>query len=417
MKLPTFLFMRIGSVAVLAVLMILAGCSLPDLGTSSSESVNQSDSNSDSDSSQPPEQITGVLLKQQEGKGNPQRYGSVSVYDACTVLPLKALTDLGLEHGDQTDFKARSAVRSIHLAESVPAAVTGVGVLDGVSKCTYSIEGEHISLDIYQPPFNAENVLQRQLEVPTNQGGQFRTEQGVPLAVWQGPSGWYFVIDKQDVVVQGYLPLEKPNYGNYNLEQLTEEIAKQVIANLNQGPTAPAQYQYDSPYQGIPAPCKVVSAEAFEQSFGEPASGQIEATYYAGEFQTTNFGITSVPNITTECNRSNLVPSGNSNRAYRSVDVKFSHYRDEKWAKSDFKICNPDAPNSDLHQAKVLDIEIGDSPVCLTKSNETHNLFNFRVGKTIVQMETWREDPDNSDPQKLAQKLEPMAKAIAENLK
>lgn len=422
MKFLKFPFIHIKNLIVLAVIIMLAGCSLPDIGISSPESANQSDPDSNDNPAKPPEQMKGVLLKQQAGKGEPQSYGSVPVYDACTVLPLKALTDLGLEHGDQTDFSARSAVTSLHLAESVSTSnsVSGVGVLDGISKCTYSIGGEYLSLDIYQPPFNKEETLQKQREVPTNQGGQYRTEQGVPLAVWQGPSGWYFLIDKKDMVVQGYLPLEQANYGNHSLEQLTEEVAKQVISNLSKGPTAPAQYPYDEPYQDIPDPCQVVSAEAFRQSFKEPASGQIEAKYYAGEFQVTNFGITSIPNITTTCKRSNLVPSGETNSDYRSVDVTFSHYRDEKWAKSDYKVCDPNAPSSDLRKPLALDMKIGDGPVCLTKKNDPsnpHNLYNFRVSKTIVQMETSRDDPDNADPQKLAQKLEPLAQAIAENLK
>lgn len=403
---------RLGAILSLAVIVVLAGCSLPDLN-SSNPGASQNNEASGNNGEQS-EQIKGPLLKQQAGEGDANRYGSVQVFDGCSVLSIKALTDLGLNYTDQ------STVTSHYLAESVPPdrAIERATPYDGVGKCVYQFGGDFIMVDVLQPPFNEKVELERRIERPERQGAQLRTEQGVQLAVWQDeedPTKWQFIIGKQDLVVDGYTKLEQSKYGNRTPEQVANEIAKHAVASLSKGPTAPTQHQYDAPYDDVPDPCEVVSAETFQQAYGEPASGYVEATYYAGDAEFKPDDGPKISRTETSCRRSNLVPSGSLSDDYQSVKVDFTIYREDEWGKYGDWPCDPKGSASSMTQPVALDMELGDGAVCFTNSGTGNKTLNFRVGKTAVQMLNYRTE-DAADPQQLAQKLEPMARAIAENL-
>lgn len=142
-----------------------------------------------------------------------------------------------------------------------------------------------VSVDVYQPPFNNESELEGQIGYGERQGAQFHTEQGIQLGVWHPDdrNRWEFVVGNQDIVVSGQLHYKKQKYGNRTPEQVINEIAKLVATNIAKGPTAPAQYQYNAPYKNTPNPCEVLSADIFQQTYGEPASGIVEGIYSAQE--------------------------------------------------------------------------------------------------------------------------------------
>ncbi|PTM53237.1 hypothetical protein [Desmospora activa] len=400
---------RLGAVASLSVVMVLSGCSLPDFNSKNPDASEEKEASGQS------ETIAGPLLKQQAGEGDANSYGSVQVFDGCSVIPIKTLTDLGLNYTEQ------STVTAAYLAESVPPdrAIERATPFDGVGKCIYNFGEDLVAVDVLQPPFNEERELESRMGRPERQGAELRTEQGMQVAVWQDeeePVKWQFIIGKQDLVIDGYTKLEQSKYGKRTPEQVANAIAKQAMANISKEPIAPIQHQYDAPYDDVPDPCEVVSAEAFQQSYGEPASGYVEATYYAGDAEFKPDKGPMISRTETSCRRSNLVPSGSIGDGYQSVKVDFTIYREDEWGKYGDWPCDPKGSASSLTQPIALDMKVGDGAVCLTSTGTGNKSLNFRVGKTAVEMTNWQTQ-DAADPQQLAQKLEPLAQSIAENLK
>lgn len=91
-----------------------------------------------------------LFLTHQPGSGRPFRLGDTAAFDACTVLPVSAVREAGIEidpnYQVRHDFMERNAPGDPALAKLN---------IEGLSNCTWpGIDKQFVTLQIYQPPYS-----------------------------------------------------------------------------------------------------------------------------------------------------------------------------------------------------------------------------------------------------------------------
>lgn len=343
-----------------------------------------------------------IFVRQLPGEGPPAKYGSTPAYDACSLLSVDGLGQLGLR------LRPHSTLMHDYLDGDVPADVAvEQDVIAAVSFCEYTLTNNgRVNLHVHQTPHLAPRHLldmtQRHFEDTTA-----RQERGLKISVTKDQGWWWFYLARPDLLIVGGVEEQ-----DANAQSVATRLSSQVAELAARGPTAPVRHVYDAPYADVRPVCEIASAAAFTRSHPARSAAIVHAQYYlsAVEHPILRGNGTSRQTVTS-CYRTNVVPEGVHNkREHRHIDVSFSMWDKEEAATGgNAYSCDP-ADDHPFAPPVAVSPSIGTGNTCMSSLNNNWAL-TFQHRKVNVSVTTG--DLEQSAAEERRAQLMPAAQEVA----
>jgi hypothetical protein len=347
------------------------------------------------------------------------KYGDVPVFDACTVLPVSAVEELGFRDA------AHGWHNQTYLSRSVPAAEATIkDEPEPISMCIYEpmIEGrlERISIAIYQRPFNS--LLPADYAIKND---TLLTVGGLRTVLSPGskPDGFDAHITTSDGKTQASVGASTmaDNKEITDHKATFMKLLELVAQNLNKGPQGLTTHVHTGRYEKVPNACDVLSAELFEEITQSKDSGIAEADFreregmekFVNDKNETRYYYSNQQ----DCRRlSTEWYNAKSRSDGKALKVELRTYRDADMAVRNAHDCNPNSPSRKVFGEAVLtDEKIGDFATCSYLVGDSPTM-SFVAGRTQVRL-TGYGDWAPDDPKAFNEVFTPMAKRVVDEVR
>ncbi|KJK42080.1 hypothetical protein UK23_38825 [Lentzea aerocolonigenes] len=351
--------------------------------------------------------------------GEVTKYGDVAVFDACTVLPVSAVEELGFKDA------AHGWHNQTYLSRSVPTAEATIkDELDPISVCMYEpmIENrmERITVSIYQRPFNSLLPADRAIKDDT-----LLTVGGLRTAMSPGlkPDSFDARITTNDGKTQAIVGASTMS----DVKDITDhkaafmKLLELVAQNLSRGPQGLTTHVHTGRYEKVPSACDILSAELFQELTQSKDSGIAEANFreregmkkFVNDKNETHYYYSNQQ----DCRR--LSPewyNAKSRSDGKALMVELETYRDAEMAVRNAHDCDPNSPSRKVFGEAVLTNEkIGDFATCSYRVGDSPTM-SFVAGRTQVRLTgfgNWAPD----DPKQYNEVFTPVAKRMVDEVR
>jgi hypothetical protein len=352
-----------------------------------------------------------VFITHRPGEGTPFRLGATASYDACTVLPLSALREAGIELDPYPEVRQDFMERD---APGDPAQARML--LEGLSNCTWpGIHEQTVTLQIFQPPFSHDRDRTSRLEFLKRNGAKDESVRGLRVFTNHGgnnePKQW-----QVSLFADAYWALLLIRTTG-SAQDVVTKLVDGIAANLRRGPTAPATLAYGpSPYKAFPDPCTLFSREDFRQTYGVDDVGRVSRRLTAGDqlLKDDNEKLARYVRIT--CSRKAMGTTFADDNA-PGLEVEFNVFPDaDQAARMESARCDPASSAAKVFGPPLaISTKIGDGRACMPNEGRPNRRLTFRAGRTIVLLHNWLYS-EATDLNALATKLTPLARTLAARL-
>jgi hypothetical protein len=353
-----------------------------------------------------------LFLTQKPGKGRPFRLGATATYDACTVLPMSAVRQAGIELDTPSGYQ----VVHTFIERDAPGDPSQAAPnIDGLSRCVwFGVNHQLVALDIYQLPFNDDRDRAIRLENLESHGSKPESVRGMRTFTCH-PCG----INKDSQEWQ--VSLFADNYWAVLTLTTAQDVATKlvdgIVANLLPGPTGPSSFAYSGPYDGFPDPCALFTRDDFRRTYGIDDTGRVERWLTAGDqdLEDDNHQLTRY--IRANCKRKAIGKTFDDQSA-PGLDVEFDVApAAEQAAVLEGAVCDPKSSAGNVFGPPLtISTKIGDGRVCMPNEGRPNRRLVFRAGRTVVYLANWLYT-DAASLNALAEKLTPIAQTIATRLR
>lgn len=357
-----------------------------------------------------------IFLAHQPGTGPPLRLGATAAYDACTVLPVSAVRDIGIE------LDPYFMVMHDHLERDTPTDATAAMTdLKGFTNCTWTgVDKQFVTLKIYQPPYSDDRDRTGRLEFQQRQGAKEESVRGLKKYTVHGgnndPKDWQVTLFADDYWAQLTMMTKHDTYRAGSPQDVVDTLIDGIAENLLRGPTAPSTFSYSGPYAGFPDPCTLYTREDFRATHGVDDTGRVTRGVTGGDQELRGDSGERARYIRISCDRRAL-GKGFSDPDAPALKVEFHVYPDAEQASlGDFGMCDPKSSGAKVFGPPLeIKTKIGDGRVCMPNIGRDNDPLVFRAGRTLVYLYNWLL-AEAKDRNALAAKLTPAAQAIAARL-
>lgn len=348
-----------------------------------------------------------VVLQQSPSSGPPPSYGSLQVFDACTLLKDSDLNAVGLSRFTQVRFEHSS------IEGNVPAdKAVGNKTSYNISECIYPVPiGKsylNIFVQVQQAPFNDQVGIDLDRDVPA--GAQTHSVSGI---TWyhaeKGSSNdnthyqiYLFDPNNKSFSVEFSLVATQPLTNSAPLAA-AEKLANQIATNIAKGPQGVAKFAYVSPFQNVPQACSLATADVLQRESQAPDWQWSQET----DYQTA----TGSPLLETDCMRLSDPPRqrGPMDLGPLTYYFTFKTYKNAGDASNDYR--KVDCADKDK---VTLNVSLGDESPCVTPSEGGPGpVLHFRVGRIVA---TTSIGVEGADPTQMGQYMVPAAQALVPKL-
>jgi hypothetical protein len=381
------------------------------------------------DSSKPAPPSSAILVRMSNPVGPPLHWGSLAIYDACSVLPLLTVLQDGLALDEESPIGFDRQERDLPAGPDTQHSDSPDG---GITDCSYySNNTEGVSLDIYQKPFNTDSDFQTRLtslygNAPAQQEDGFNVY--IPPPDKPDHSKVFMIRDDGQVGVLINSTLDSDVLNGHTLSDVTAKLTDSVLQSLNKPPTGPPSLSYpNTPYAHVADPCTVLTGADFQQAFHLPDDGRPSYQYELGEWSLVPDPGVPLPTgyyVSTQCVRtsvamdSNYMPSG-------QLTAVFDNYRTPDQLKTGmWGACTYYAPDLEAQKPiPITSVKIGDGPASfkdlgkdqLNPSAGDDWQMYFQAGSTLVELHSQQPAPTSAVPAMTAA-MAPAAQQIAKAL-
>jgi len=424
----------------LLVLVLTAAIVLPIALTSGSNDGQVTAEQSQSATPSRPRPPSEFFLQQAPGVGKAFTYGGTPIFDACEVISLVDITEVGAVPKDKKILETADIENTHLLADGQigPDEDADKGASAGVSGCSMHFgDLNMISVQIYQPPFNGDSKDRERFErMLTPEGASIRVGDGAPIVNNQvvgdtmvngmravtlrevGTNNWFVGLLAPGFYANVKFSFSKPEQLAVPSEQILQGLIDLATKHLSQEPTGPTTYYFPQPYSGVKSPCSLFSGNDFVAAYGEPDVGRVVENYGLAEtnFVSGSTGGEMSPHVLTSCKRENPSAAriGASEKPVHSIEARFENFRETQAASSRNNWDCGDQPGEPRdYTPERVSPKIGDALTCLVPYSKTRGL-TFVVGKVKVELLTRESYATSSDSLRV---LEKAAEAIAKRLK
>lgn len=317
------------------------------------------------------------------------KYGDVTVFDACTVMPATLLEEVGFREAAHGWHSQTYLSRSVSVAEA-----TVKDEINPISVCLYEpmIENriERITLSIYQRPFN--DLLPADY---VGKDGTFLTVGGLRTVLSPGlkADGFNASITTSDGKTQAHVGASQmaDNKEISDHKATFMKLLEQVAQNLTKGPGTLTTHVHTGRYEDVPNACDILSSELFQEITQGKDSGIAEADFHEPEgrekFVNDKNETRYYYSNQQDCRR--LSPEWYNAKARsegKALKVELRTYRDAEMAVKNAQDCNPKSPSRAVTGDAVLtDEKIGDFATCSYLVGDSPTM-SFVAGRTQVRL-------------------------------
>ncbi|MFS8098273.1 hypothetical protein LFM09_14145 [Lentzea alba] len=360
---------------------------------------------------------TEVVVQKTEAEA--VKYGDVTLYDACTMMPATLIEEVGFKaaaHG----WHSQS-----YVPRSVPAAdATIKDEIQAISSCLYEpMNGKEITritLSIDQTPFNR----LYQVNGPDKDETSLAVD-GIKVFIKPDtkPDSFNARIISADSKVQAHLGARTmaDNKEITDYRATFESLARRVAENFVKGPQGRTTHVHTGRYESVPNACDILSAELFQELTQSKDSGLVEADFHAPEgmekFVHENNETRYYYSNQQDCRR--LSPEWFTARDRsdgKALKVELRTYRDAEMAVKNAQDCNPNSPARGITGEAVLsDENIGDFATCSYLVGDSPTI-SFVAGRTQVRL-TGYGDWAPDDPKQYVRQFAPIAKRMVDEVR
>lgn len=358
-----------------------------------------------------------VFLTYQPGSGRAFRLGATAAYDACTVLPLSAVHEVGIELDPRFD------VRHDFMERDAPGDPSQARMLlEGLSNCTWpGVRDQAVILQIFQPPFSHDRDRTSRLEFLERNDAKEESVHGMRVYTNHGgkndPRDWQVSMFAEGYWALLLLKTTQQSYRAGSPEDVVGKLVDGIVANLQGGPTGPAGFGYGpGPYEKFPDPCTLFTREDFRQTYGVDDVGRVFRGRTAGDAPVTEDNKVLARYVSLTCSRKAMGKTFADDDA-PGLEVEFQVAPDaEQAARLEFLHCDPGSIGSKMFGPPLaIPTKIGNGHVCMPNEGRPNRRLYFRVDRTLVFLHNWLYS-DAADLNALAAKLTPIAQTIAARL-
>ncbi|WP_052684835.1 hypothetical protein [Lentzea aerocolonigenes] len=360
-----------------------------------------------------------ALLQQQPGEGPPRKYGDTAVYDACSLLTMADLTNLGITLTDQFPVGHDYVDIDVPADKALPQ-----GTLDPLTHCYYSMKSlEWVQVFVYQPPFTAQKDMESRKGKPERGGHTVHQADGFSVANYQDHKNntWDISLWQQDLIVEVSFQTEKKQpYGSLDAKAFADKLESLVKAAIQKGPTAPMLHIYPEPFAGkFKDPCDVASADAYRKSYpnaGLPALVKTQFHVFASDTPMERHPESALQGGAL-CQRYNIAPEASLDVAnYRVLEASLRMW-DKPQAAIDRNAyqCDP-ADKHPFGPPVAITPSLGTGQACMTNL-QIDWVLDFQLGEVNVSVQGDHGGPASytlPPVEGLRDELLPAARHIAE---
>jgi hypothetical protein len=367
-------------------------------------------------STTPSEPGKDLFLTHRPGDGRPLRLGETAAYDACTVLPLRAMREVGIEldpyYQVRQDFMERDASGDPSLARMN---------LEGLSNCTWpGVDDQHVILQIYQPPYSHDRDRTSRLEFLDRKGAKAESVRGMTSYTVHGgnndPHQWQVSLFADDYWALLLMKTKHDTYRAGSAQDVVNKLVDGIASNLERGPTGPSTFSYGGPYADFPDPCTLFTRDDFRQTYGVDDVGRVSRGRTGGDQLLTGDHGERARYIRITCARKALGATFADDNA-PGLELELQVFPDPgQAALMEFAVCDPTSSATKVFGPPLpIPTKIGDGRTCMPNEGRPNRRLVFRVGRTVAYLHNWLYT-DAADLSTLATKLTPIAHTIASRL-
>ena len=325
-----------------------------------------------------------VLLRQIPGEGPPPSFGGTPIYDACSLVTIDSLTQLGVT------LNHDRVVMHDYLDGDVPPEAAFEQSGDFVSGCSYGLSNSNVLLvSVYQTPHISPKDLDFQIGRPERAGAPTRAEDGLSIAHVELDDSVEIRLWRPGLLVVVTLQTDKPGpYGPLDAQTFATRLETIAKTALSRGPTAPMRHVHTSLLDKVKHPCEVASTEVFLASFPSRSAAAVQTQFHPKASLTPmERHPESALQGASSCSRHNIVPRGTTNKAeYRELDLKVTVW-DKAQAATDLNayLCDP-ADRHPFGPPVAVSPSVGTGQTCLTDTRIDW-VLNFLVDNVNVSLQ------------------------------
>lgn len=365
---------------------------------------------------------TGVrpVLVQQVRPGAAYRYGPAGIYNACALLTLDDLRERGLSPApDQYLDEYYPVADQPALAPGLTSPETAPINLTGPSNCGVFLQrGGHVGVEVLQAPYyNDPGFRERDLPRMERTGTTYQQD-GLKVVVRppDGPTPDWDYRTAQALVL-GPTAVAKITVGlenNADPSPVLNGLVETVAPRLSAPPSREMELSYSPSGLDGPDACDVLRKEDIQALLGSPPTGfairradLAENLLFLGDGTVTYF-------TSTTCERE-PVSTGFLGHGRSWVHFTLRTYHDTAHAEATMRQ-RLDPQGSSFGPPVVLPV-IGDDPGAVTPPVLGDRKVVFRVGRHLGELD-YRDDTESAEsPEVLAERVPPVARAIANRLR
>ncbi|MBB5911063.1 hypothetical protein [Actinoalloteichus hymeniacidonis] len=366
-----------------------------------------SGANADAPVNEPPLTLSeDFLLTDRDEELPASSYGGTLVYDACALVPIDRLTELGLVH----DLGGRREA----LDADVPAEAVLEHSFNSVSFCSRTLTSpplESLHVNVYQEPYVERYEIDRRLRV---EGEALDVGSGMAGRTWEettptGQVNYYFLVERPEAIVQGRFEIDADAAAE-GIPELRAQLAQLVAEGLAEDPVRKRHGHIG--YEGAPAPCTLLSPEVFAATYGTPYSAPPIEFHYGHEDAVDDAGELSQVYVESHCTRESDHNAATPETEINQMYLKLHNHQTEGSARRGMAIyCDPDDPARERSPSLTLDKPLGDE-ACVTNYGRTdHYDLVIRVGTSIMIVNT-PESESHTEAAPVAEILTPIGELI-----
>lgn len=405
--------------AVVLALLLVGGITGAFFFLDRTDNTAGSGSDSPPSSSSDPSATANSIVQQKPGEGPPRKYGNTAVYDACSLLTMADLADLGITLTDQFPVGHDYLDLDVPPDKAIPQ-----GSLDSLTHCYYSMKSlEWVQVDVFQPPFTAEKDMEFRKGAPKRKGATVRQAAGFSLANFDNRENdtWDIYLWRQDLLVEvSFQTKKKQPYGSLDAKTFAEKLESLVHAAIQKGPTAPMRHIYPGPFTDkFKDPCDVASVEAYQKSYPNAGLPAMVKTQFHLKSEDTR--MERHPESALQggalCRRHNLAPEASLDKAnFRLLEASLRMW-DKPQAAIDRNAysCDP-ADKHPFGPPVAVTPSVGTGQTCMTNI-QLDWVLDFQLDEVNVSLKGEHGGTSTVQPpvERPRDELLPAAKYIADN--
>lgn len=319
----------------------------------------------------------GIGLLKQIGSYSPTTFGDTAVHDACSVIRIQHLNEIGVPLAENEPVVQQRVDGNV-----LPEAALPQSAGDAVGHCSYPLaNGNAMTVSVHQTPFNTAADLESLQQEGIRAGATLRTADGLSLAQWHDAlsNSRRVNVWKPDLLIDVSIGTSKPWPINGMDATATAIQLETLVKNaIIAGPIAHEDHYYDYPLSRLRNPCEVANFAAFGRAFPSHAGAPsiIRGTYHPTRSQSS---------ILMSCKRTNVVFNGSLNKAeHHELLVEFAVADNEQDARTEnARLCDRSA------HPEVVDAtpSVGPSRSCLVKHGTDWALW-FQLDQVNLRVST-----------------------------